>query len=40
MGAGGELKAGYSTHLGPKGSAVPSISDMNGYNPQGRPRLP
>ena len=40
MGAGGEPKAGYSTHLDSKGSAVPSVSAMNGYNPPGRPRLP
>ena len=40
MGAGGELKAGQSTHSNSKSSAVPSVSDMNCYNPQGRPRLP
>ena len=40
VGAGGEPKAGQSTHSDPKGSGVPSVSGMNGYNPPGRPRLP
>ena len=40
VGAGGEPKAGQSTHSDSKSSAVPSVSDVNWYNPQGRPRLP
>ena len=40
VGAGGEPKAGQSTHLDSKSSGVPSVSDLDWYNPQGRPRLP
>ena len=40
VGAGGEPKAGQSTHSDSKSSAVPSVSDVNWYNPQVRPRLP
>ena len=39
-GWGGEPKAGQSTHSDSKSSAVASVSDLNWYNPQGRPRLP
>ena len=40
VGVGGELKVRQSTHLDSKSSAVPSVSDVNWYNPQGRPRPP
>ena len=39
-GGGWVAEGGVSTHSDSKSSGLPSVSDLDWYNPQGRPRLP